>query len=234
MSVFHFKHFSVQQENSSMKVGTDSMLLGSLTNANDPLRILDIGAGTGVLALMMAQKFPKSAITAVELDELAAVDCEWNFTQSKYSDRLTLVWSDLFEFDPSEKFDLIISNPPFFENSLKNLEKSKTLARHTDSLPLDKLIEKVSALLSHSGAFWVILPLENAEKLIEMGKHSGLYCCSRIDIEGKPASPIRAVIELKFGEPDQGKSCRICIRDSEGSYTEEYRVLTRDFHNRSV
>ena len=217
-----------------MKVGTDSMLLGSLTCAEDPLKILDIGAGTGVLALMMAQKFPNAAITAVELDEFAAMDCERNFAQSSWSDRLTLVKTDLFQFDPSEKFDLIISNPPFFENSLKNPGKSKALARHTDSLPLDKLIEKVSSLLSERGVFWVILPWDNAEKIIQLATHSGLYLGSRIDIEGKPASPVRIVIELKFGVPEEMKTSRICIRNSEGLYTEEYRALTRDFHNKIV
>jgi tRNA1Val (adenine37-N6)-methyltransferase len=234
MSVFHFKQFSVDQENSSMKVGTDAMLLGSLTVAESPKRILDVGAGTGVLSLMMAQKFPEAKVVAVELDGNALIDCEKNFLNSPWSERLSLVKVDFLEFESNVKFDLVISNPPFFENSLKNEKESKTLARHTDSLPVEGLIEKVSALLSEEGAFWLILPTDGANKLTNHARHHGLYPKCRIEIEGKPGNQIRTIVELVRSERNEFKTIRFCVRNPDGTYTDEYKALTIHFHNKTI
>lgn len=234
MSVFHFKHFKVTQANSSMKVGTDAMLLGALVDAANPTSILDIGTGTGVLALMMAQKFPNSRITAIEVDAHALIDCQVNFTSSRWSDRLNVVAIDFLQFSTAETFDLIVSNPPFFEDSLKNPNESKSRARHMDALPIDQLFKRVAALLNDEGAFWVILPREIADKSIQLAERCDLFLVRMIEIEGKPGNLIRKVIQFSRSKNFPTRSTSFCVRDEEGRYTEGYKVLTNQFHNKSL
>ncbi len=234
MSIFQFKYFSVFQENSSMKVGTDSMILGALVESVNPSQILDVGSGTGVLSLMMAQKFPEAKITGVELDLNAVRDCALNFRNSQWSDRLYLVQSNFLEFETEVKFDLIISNPPFFERSLKNKEESKTKARHTDSLPLEDLIREVSRLMTLDGAFWVVLPADNAFKLMQLAESFDLFPARIIEIEGKPGSLIRNVIEFKGQRDIAFRKEVVCVRDGKGDYTSRYKELTAEFHNKQL
>jgi tRNA1Val (adenine37-N6)-methyltransferase len=234
MSIFRFKHFSVIQENSQMKVGTDSMLLGACINAVAPNRILDIGAGTGVLSLMMAQKCPKATIDAVEVDLNALKDCRSNFSASDWSNRLNVIAADFLQFSSNARYDLIISNPPFFENSLKNDLESKTLARHTDSLPIESLVQKVSTLISDQGYFWVILPLNTASRMIDCAQNYTLYPSTIWEIEGKPGNPIRKIIEFSKCKTHTVTEKKLCVRDVEGNYTKEYKQLTIDYHNKAL
>jgi tRNA1Val (adenine37-N6)-methyltransferase len=235
MSVFQFKHFSVSQSNSSMKVGTDSMILGSLVRQEEePVRILDVGAGSGVLSLMMAQKYPDANITAIEMDPSALIDCSFNFKNSSWNERLFVLDGDFLHFNSIEKFDLIISNPPFFENSLKNDLESKTLARHTDSLPLDLLAQKVSELLSENGSFWVILPVEAAEKLISFANEHNLFPSQIFKIAGKPGKSNRKVLQLVSKKKDGISLNSLTVRDEFGKYTEDYKLLTNNFHDREL
>jgi tRNA1Val (adenine37-N6)-methyltransferase len=234
MSVFHFKHFNVTQANSSMKVGTDAMLLGALVDAPNPRSVLDIGTGTGVLSLMMAQKFPNSRITAIEVDENALIDCQVNFTSSSWSDRLSVVAIDFLQFSTAETFDLIVSNPPFFEDSLKNPNESKSRARHMDALPIDELIKKSATLLSNEGTLWLILPREIADKSIQLAEMCDLFPLRIVEIEGKPGSFIRKVIQFSRSKSLPTRSTSFCVRDEKGKYTEEYKVLTNQFHNKSL
>lgn len=234
MSVFQFKHFSVSQSNSSMKVGTDSMLLGALVEAENPGRILDIGAGTGVLSLMMAQKFPKAKIHGVEVDQNAVLDCSLNFEMSAWKDRLTIYGRDFLHFESIEKFDLIISNPPFFENSLKSSVQGRTVARHTDALPLNSLAEKVAELLSENGSFWVVLPLDATDKLTVLAGEYNLKPARVIEIAGKPGRYNRMVTQFVKNELTDVVHESITIRDEQGQYTSQYKELTECFHDRKL
>ena len=142
MSTFQFKHFSIKQADSAMKVGTDAMLLGAMVGSSDPSEILDVGAGTGVIALMMAQRFDQARVDAVEIDNAAFEEAKGNITASVFKDRMSIFYCDFLEFNTTKKYDLIVSNPPYFMNSLKNSDRSKTLARHADDLSAHQFLTK--------------------------------------------------------------------------------------------
>ena len=158
MSIFKFKYFEINQTNSAMKIGTDSMVFGSLIDVEGKTNALDIGTGTGVLSLMTAQRNPKLIISAVEIEANAFEEAKMNFNKSPFQYQLNALHVDFLNFIPDFKFDLIFSNPPYFENASKSFNLTKNLARHDDSLPLNKLFEKASNLLTEKGHFWVILP----------------------------------------------------------------------------
>lgn len=233
MGTFHFKYFKVEQLQSAQKVGTDSMVLGALVKTNAPKRILDIGAGTGVLSLMMAQKTIDSRILAVEIEENSFKECTSNFSNSPWSERLEVFKMDILDFN-EEPFDLIISNPPYFEDSLKNNVESKVFARHTDSLPFERLIQKAASLLTESGFFWVILPVEGADKMLTISGNHKLYPVEVWEIEGKPNNTVRKV--LAFSKEDHGslKVNKLLVRNDQGDYSSEYKELTRDFHHKEL
>lgn len=237
MSVFHFKYFSIHQSRSALKVGTDSMVLGTLINCATKTCGLDIGSGTGVLALMIAQKNTLIDLDAIELDNQSAMDCKVNFENSSWADRLNLIEANFLNYSFTKKYDLIFSNPPFFENSLENEKQNKTMARHTKSLPFNDLFEKVSALLKEDGSFWIILPFAAENKVSEIAESNGLLICDSWIIEGKPQQPVRIV--LHFQKLTQQKDSKIIskifqIRNSDGCYSEQYKNATSEFHNKKI
>lgn len=238
MSIFRFKHFSIQQSRSALKVGTDSMVLGSLISCENKKKGLDIGAGTGVLALMIAQKNAEIILDAIELDSESSLDCRLNFENSDWSNRFNLIVGDFLNFSNDKKYDLIFSNPPFFENSQENEKDNKTMARHSKSLPFDLLFEKVAALLDENGSFWIILPFLGKDKQQGIAKQAGLTVLEEWIIEGKPNQPVRSVMHFKKGNVENREvqliSKSFLIRNSDGSYSENYKVATIDFHNKAV
>ena len=168
MSTFQFKQFSVDQSGCAMKINTDGVLLGSLTEVVKPETILDIGTGTGVIALMMAQRFANAKIDAIEIDPKAAKTAGMNFKNSPFFERLTIYpdsFQNYFGSNPDKKYDLIVSNPPFFIDSLKSSGAERKLAKHTDKLFFADLTHYVSQHLSDTGTFWVILPVTTAQLL---------------------------------------------------------------------
>jgi len=233
MSVFKFKHFQIHQENTALKVGTDSMLLGAICHWKNPIRLLDIGTGTGVLALMCAQRFGFDEIVGLEISEKAIVDARVNAGNSPFISRISIVNQAIQDYDPNEQFDAIISNPPFFENSSKNQNEHKSLARHTESLSFSELLQSISRLLTEDGKAWVIIPFEIKENIIQLAKESNLFVSDLITLFGKPNKPTRAI--LSFGkEVSEVRPSSICIRTEDGAYTEEYKLLTQEFHDRSL
>lgn len=237
MSVFQFKYFSVNQSRSALKVGTDAMVLGTLISAGNKRVGLDIGSGTGVLSLMVAQKNPEIRVDAVELDQESFSDCTENFTNSPWRNRLNAMYLDFLELQSEKKYDLIFSNPPFFENSQENLEKAKTMARHTKSLPLDLLFEKVAKLLDSTGSFWVILPFSAENRAIQLANAIGLTLIDEFIIEGKPANAVRIVLHFQHASNDKNvpvNSHTFLIRNADNSYSNQYKEATAAFHNREV
>ena len=162
--MFRFKQFAIRQENAAMKVGTDGALLGAWSDVSKANNILDIGTGTAIIAMMVAQRNSTAAITAIEIDEKALIDANFNVENCPWTNRIKIIQSSLQEFTPTLKFDSIISNPPFFENSLKSNSRSKIKARHTDSLHYSDILNFASIHLSNIGVLHLILPVENAEK----------------------------------------------------------------------
>jgi tRNA1Val (adenine37-N6)-methyltransferase len=211
-----------------MKVGTDSMILGSFLDKNYTGNALDIGAGTGVLSLMLAQNSPDLQIDAIEIDKEAFSELEENFSKSPFDNDILAIYGDFLSFDFQQKYDVIISNPPFFHNSLKSEIGKKNLARHSDSLSIIDLFSKVESLLYENGVFCIILPHSN---LIPENK---LQCERKIQIFGKENHLTRTIYFFRKMSQLETSNLSFVIRDEFGNYTEEYKLLTKDFHNKEL
>ena len=201
-SVFRFKQFNVDQSGCAMKINTDGVLLGALSQNDNPKTILDIGAGTGVIALMLAQRFAHANIDAVEIDEQAAETAAANFNNSPFADRLAChhaSFKQYFSRFPDSKFDLIVSNPPFFLNSLKNPNPKKEMARHTDADFFEKLFALSADHLSGKGKLWLILPYGMFDTVQTMADDVALYHHHHIAVHSfKEDLPHRSI--LSFGK----------------------------------
>jgi len=228
---FNFKEFTVFQEKSAFKVGTDGVLLGAVSDVQDKNQILDIGTGTGLIALMAAQRCD-GLITAIEPDEESFAEASHNVARSKWNNRIKVVNTDLQSYFPDEgKFDLIISNPPFFSNSLKNPDHRKSLTRHNDSLSSNDLLNGVSRLLDKGGIFQVILPYAEGNIFISEAPQHGLYCNKILKIKPLPTSEIRRLILTFSAEKVKAKESFLTIeRGPRHEFTEEYKSLTKDFY----
>jgi tRNA1Val (adenine37-N6)-methyltransferase len=229
MSIFKFKQFEVDQAGCAMKINTDGVLLGASANHPAPKIILDIGTGTGVIALMLAQRFPSANIHAVEIDEQAAETAGKNFQLSVFNDRLTINNIAIEQYSHSGQFDLIVSNPPFFVNDLKSEEFRKGIARHADEDFFSMLVEKSSALLADEGMIWLILPVKQADEVIGIAAHYNLSLVERVHIHSDQHKPtFRQMICLKKGEAVL-KESDFYIYASLKEHTAEYKELLKDF-----
>ncbi|MFM6953915.1 MAG: tRNA1(Val) (adenine(37)-N6)-methyltransferase [Sphingobacteriaceae bacterium] len=215
-----------------MKVNTDGVLLGALAQANAPKQILDIGTGTGVIALMLAQRFAEAEIDAVEIDKLAATTAAVNFQASSFASRLKSFPLDILHYFmvyPEKKFDLIVSNPPFFLDDLKSTNKQKELARHTDAEFFQNLCFSISHFLAKNGHFWVILPQKSLKIIKNEAKLQNLHCQKIIHIKSfEQTEPHREVACFGFAEVPTLET-ELAIYAAEKVYTAEYRLLLKDF-----
>lgn len=228
-TVFKFKQFEVDQTGCAMKINTDGVLLAALLEFESPKNILDIGTGTGVLALMMAQRFTSAKVTAVEIDELASATAGRNFQKSAFGKRLAINNVAIEQFITAQKFDLIISNPPFFVNDLKNTEEKKGIARHTSEQFFANLIVKVNAILANDGRFWFILPIKQAELLIKYALENGLFPAKRIELHSDQFKPAFRWIVCLDRRNFETKIEQFYIYESEKNYTKAYKELLKDF-----
>lgn len=215
-----------------MKINTDGVLLGALADEENPLSILDIGTGTGVIALMLAQRFINAQIDAVEIDESAAKTATANFENSPFADRLALYSSGFeafFEAHPDKKYDLIVSNPPFYINSLKSPGAKKTLAKHADDGFFDQLIQDVAAHLNANGVFWLILPPETATLVKQQAIKCGLYLQKITTLHSfKTDEPHREILAWSFTE-QQIVEERLVIYDEPKVYSKQYQAALKEF-----
>ncbi|MDR2466512.1 MAG: methyltransferase [Prevotellaceae bacterium] len=235
---FKFKQFIVRQDRTAMKVCTDSVLLGSWLDSgsnsdskpnSEATSVLDVGTGTGLLALMSAQTFPEARITAVEIDPDAARQAADNFAASKWNERLTVLNLDFRHFDTPQRFDLAVSNPPYFANSLKSACTSKNFARHDDSLSLDELFARTAHLLADNGRFALILPCFRVAAAAERAAAHGLFPSEILNVKTKADKPpYRTLLQFSFKQTSPNESLLILL-DDEGQYSDEYRQLTRRF-----
>lgn len=231
MSTFKFKYFSVLQSKEVHSIGTDAMVLGALVSeANDPQTILDIGTGSGVLALMMAQRFQNADVYGVEKNPIACDLAKNNFDSCSFSSKPELIASSFQDFskETNAKFDLIISNPPFFKSSTPAKGEERNMARHQTSLTIVELVKGVEKLLTSHGSFWVILPTDQSQELLHY--NFNLHVHKRIEIFGKPGNHARDVLRLSFKEIEEPIINQLIVRDEQGDYTAAYKTITRDFH----
>jgi tRNA1Val (adenine37-N6)-methyltransferase len=230
MSSFRFKQFSINQDKTAMKVGTDGVLLGAWSSVDNPKNILDIGTGTGLIALMMAQR-STAIITAIEIEPNAFIQASDNIQNSNWHERITVVNSAIQDFKSDKKFDLVISNPPFFQNSLKNSDKAKSTARHTDSLTFNDLIQNSSKFLSDKGIAAFIIPFESEEYFLKVAAKEFLFPKRICYVKGNENSKIkRSLIELSFDRNRKVKFENLTIEKSRHIYTEKYIDLTKEFY----
>jgi tRNA1Val (adenine37-N6)-methyltransferase len=230
---FKLKQFSVTQDKCAMKIGTDAILLGAWAPIDHrPISVLDIGAGTGILGLMLAQRSAAELIDAIEIEENAYEQCVENFENSIWSDRLFCYHASLEEFteEIDEQYDLIISNPPFYFEDYKTENPSRDLARFADALPFEHLIIAVSKLLSEAGEFSVVIPFKEEEKLIALASKANLFPRRVLHVKGNPTTEIkRSLITFSFHKSDT-KISELIIETSRHQYTEDYIKLTKDFY----
>lgn len=233
MKPFKFKQFEIQQDQCAMKIGTDAVLLGAWTSLkNNPFSVLDIGAGTGVLSLMLAQRSKAQLIDAIEIDDSAYEQCVNNFENSPWSDRLFCYHASLDEFanEIEQQYDLIISNPPFYSEDYKTTNEQRDLARFSEALPFDHLLESISKLLSEDGVFSVIIPFKEETKFITLALEFKLFPNRMLHVKGNPLSDIkRSLLEFSFTKSNI-KIDTLIIETERHQYTQNYIDLTKDFY----
>lgn len=230
MAVFRFKQFEIRQEKSAMKAGTDSILLGAWTKSRNCRDILDIGTGTGVLCLMLAQKCD-AFITGVEADKESAREACDNVFNSPWKNRIEIYHAKLQEFFPLHKFDHIVTNPPYFQNSLKAPDKQRTLARHNVSLTQEDILAFTSRYLLPEGKISVIWPVAEGETFIELAKTYDLYCYRKTYVRpNNEKPPHRLLLELGFGQAEPITGELTIETEKRHIYTEEYKEITKDFY----
>lgn len=232
--MFQFKQFSIQQDRCAMKVGTDSVLLGAWCPIeNNPFSVLDIGAGTGILSLMIAQRSNAEQIDALEIDEDAYEQCVENFENSPWIDRLFCFHAGLDEFvdEPEDEYDLIISNPPFYAEDYKTENSQRDLARFQEAMPFEDLIEAADLLLSENGIFAVIIPFKEEEKFIDLCAEVELFPIKVTRVKGTPTTEIkRSLLAFKRYELSTLTADELVIEINRHEYTDDYINLTKDFY----
>jgi len=231
--IFQFKHFSISQSNSALKVGTDAMVLGTLIEATTEKSGLDIGTGTGVLALMLAQKNSSLTIDAIEIDAASCVDAKLNFENSIWKDRLTLIENDFLTHSFSKNYDLIVSNPPFYVDGLASPDNRITQSKHTTELNFNTLFARVKDLLTSEGFFWIIYPFETHGLVESIAVDYQLFPVKLIEIQGKPNRSTRMIACFKKMASEVHNEIFV-IRDEEGMYTPMYIQATSEFHSKKI
>ena len=238
--MFQFKQFTIHQDRTAMKVGTDGVLLGAWAPIlSSTQRLLDIGTGTGLIALMLAQRMLKEnnnstfKIDAIDIDQSSIEQATENINNSPFARFITTHFTSLQDYSPSEKYDAIVCNPPYFVASLKCPDAARTQARHTDSLSFDDLLLHSARLLNTGGSLSVILPVQEGNLFINLAEKYGFAVSEIVDIHPTPtAPPKRLLIRLQIATPQSlnvSKSS-LTIELARHQYTDEYIALTRDFY----
>ncbi len=228
---FRFKQFTILQDRCAMKVGTDGTLLGAWVDIYEAKKILDIGTGTGLIALMLAQR-SQAEIDAVEIDADSSIQAKENVERSPRQENISIYHCSIQEYAETcyKKYDLIISNPPFFENASKAAKQTRTVARHTDFLAQADLLKAATKLLSKTGRLAVIYPVEQAKIFQEKAECIGLFCQKKLYVKPRPTIPIKRILmelsQHKLPEPEN----TIILEAKQYLYTSEFITLIKDFY----
>ncbi|MES2514220.1 MAG: methyltransferase [Bacteroidota bacterium] len=230
---FAFKQFIIRQDKCAMKVGTDAVLLGAWILPNGSKHILDIGTGTGVIALMLAQK-SIAHIDAIDIDENAWLQATQNIQESKFSDRVSVAHVSLQDYSKSEdqKYDLIVTNPPYFEQSLKSSDEQRSQARHADVLPFEELLDGVLKLLNEKGKFCLILPTLEAEKFRALAEKKGLHLSKLLRVKSRvdKHTDKRHLMQFEITPTEFSEKTIAIEEEVRHQYTDDYKELTRDYY----
>lgn len=231
-SIFRFKKFSVQHQNSNMKVGTDGVLLGAWGAQHfTPKNILDVGTGSGLISLLLAQRFQEAKIIGIDIHLPSIQDALANKNNFPLPHQLSFKHIDLIDFTTTQKFDLIVSNPPYFSTALLSHQSHKNAVRHQIHLTIEQLISKSSALLTPNGKIALILPTNEMNSAIEMAKAHQLHTERVCYIRSFADQPvIRLMAEFSFNEIEEMREEQLIIYQEKNMYSEAYKNLTRDFY----
>ncbi len=230
--MFRFKQFVVRQQQCAMKVGTDGVLLGSWCRVPVEGRVLDVGTGTGLLALMVAQRSLKVDITALEIDREASLQAMENCQKSPWRERIKVLHTSLQEFGEmsADRFDMVVCNPPYFDRSLRCPDKKRTTARHSETLSFDDLLHFSVVLLKKEGSLSVVLPEKESEVFKDKAVEKGLFLCRQMNVLPTPKKDVkRRLMEFSF-EKKELEARNLVIETERHIYTEEYKNLTQDFY----
>ena len=243
---FQFKQFFVNHDRCAMKVGTDGVLLGSWCPTpqskmqDAKCKILDVGTGSGLIALMLAQRCPEAQIDAIDIDAAACTQAAENFASSPWAERLHATPCSLQDWqmvngkcENGKLYDLIVSNPPYFVDSLKNPDAARSTARHNDTLPFGELIETSTQMLAPDGKLAVIVPAEVEQVLQDLAATNGLHCMLRCYVHPKPGRPAKRVMIAWSRTPaPEPTECtgHLTLEDEQGGRSEAYQQLTREFY----
>lgn len=232
---FVFKQFKIEQDRCAMKVGTDGVLLGAWADVSEARTLLDIGTGTGVIAVMLAQRSEREAlIHAVEIDEQAFVQAQENFTESPFAHRLTVFQDSIQHFaeNTPQKYDLIVSNPPFFTGGTFSSNQDKTNVRHTVKLPHGDLLHATQKLLNKNGKFCVILPLIEGLRFVEVARSFGFFCTQKLEVRSRKDKQIeRLLLQFELNEKPLTVAELVILENFDDRiYSEAYKELTKAFY----
>jgi len=226
---FQFKQFTVYHDLCAMKVGVDGVLLGAWADCRNIRYALDVGTGSGLIALMLAQR-SEAFIHAVDIDGNACKQAKINFINSPFRNRLSVELGDFQDFSSSVRYDLIVSNPPYFAHSLKSPDTNRSLARHNEFLPLEVLLKKTASLLSPQGKAAFILPFDRLEKALASAVENQLFLCRKTLVSSLQNHPPKRVL-LEYSLIDQGTTeDGFYIGKTKQTYSDKYRALTEDFY----
>lgn len=230
-SYFSFKQFTIYHDKCAMKVGTDGVLLGAWTPTNNAMQILDVGTGTGLISLQLAQRSPTAQITAVEIDAIAAEQARDNVTRSPWAERIKIICCDFKNYQSENKFDLIVSNPPYFIDALKCPIDERTIARHSGNLNYELLFSKSAHLLNEEGLLSIIVPAETEKHVLDVAWNNKLFLQQRTNVYTKPGKKCRRLL-LCFGlsNTEHEITNELYIESSQGGFTTQYINLTKDFY----
>jgi tRNA1Val (adenine37-N6)-methyltransferase len=230
-SYFQFKQFRVEQGGAAMKVCTDACVLGAYAGVDGAARILDVGTGTGLLALMVAQRNGEARIDAVEVDEGAYLQAADNVQASPWAGRICVIRSRIQDYDPGYRYDLVLSNPPFYENHLKRPGAAQNVALHAEALSLPELAAAVHRLLNPAGRFVVLLPPYQAGRLAELLFPLGLFPVDHLHLYDRPGTqPIRRITTYAATPPDHCREKDLFIRNATGTYTNDFVRLLKPYY----
>ena len=228
---FRFKQFTVRQDRTAFKVGTDGVLLGAWADVAGVRTVLDVGTGVGLLALMLAQR-SEATIMAIDIDRPSSEQARENALMSPWKDRITILHCSLQDFIPDERFDLVITNPPFFQDSMQPADKGRLISRHDAMLSLEDLADAVPRLMQDKGKFCLVLPVEESRAFNGIGAEVGLYLHRVLQIKPTPSlSEKRRLMEYRLYPAETVDRDELVIeKGARHDYTERYRELTGDFY----
>lgn len=230
--VFRFRRFSMTDSRCPMKIGTDGVLLGAWADAGDARNVLDVGTGCGVIALMLAQRFPQATIVGMDTHPGAVQDAAENFRNSPFGHRLQAVQEDFLVNGPDRRYDFIVSNPPFFSEDTLPPDAARAAARHAAHFPLEALAERIDRMLCERGRTALIYPFSAAERVIDAFTRYGFGLLRRTDVKASEKHPAKRSLLAFSRPPAPGGAMRdtLCLCDTAGRRSKEYLDLTKDFH----